>query len=74
MGDHHLFRPHHHPRIAQANGDLAAQGLVAGTVQVGKGRAGLETGDLGQLLVQGPQRQIVGLGHRHAQGHHAFPP
>ncbi|MNH09033.1 hypothetical protein D3C79_684750 [compost metagenome] len=74
MGDHHLAGVNHHAGITHADGDLPAQRLKARAEHIAERPRAMETGDLGQLLMQRPHRQVVDMGHRRAEREHAVAP
>ena len=72
MGDDHVGGVDHHAGVAHADRHLAAQRFEAGAEHVAEGARAVEAGDLGQLLVQRTDREVVHMGHGGAQGEHAF--
>ncbi|MCY1396605.1 hypothetical protein D9M71_115830 [compost metagenome] len=74
VGDGHLGRIDDHAGITHADRHLPTQRFVTRAEHVAEGARAGKTGDLGQLLVQGADRQVVHVRHRRAEREYALPP
>ncbi|MNS38252.1 hypothetical protein D3C72_704950 [compost metagenome] len=72
MGHDHFTRVDQHTGITHANGDLPAQRLETRAEHVAEGTRAVEARDLGNLLVQGTDRQVVDVRHSGAEREHAI--
>ena len=72
MGDDDLAGIDHHAGVAHADRHLTTQRLVAGTEHVAERPWALEARDLGKLLVQSPDRQIIHMRHGGTQRNQPF--
>ena len=69
VGNGDLRRVHRHASITHTNRHLPPQWLVARAEHIAKGFLAVKACDLGQVLLQWAQRQVVDVRHGSAKGH-----
>ncbi|MNM68834.1 hypothetical protein D3C81_804020 [compost metagenome] len=72
MGDDHFTGIDQHARITHADSDLPAQRLEARAEHIAESTRAVKTGDLGNLLMQGPHRQVVDMRNGGTERKHAI--